>query len=236
MYKSNYGWALPIISGLNTKISTIAEIGSRDALDGIFLAEFYNAKVDIFEPDPLNIVTCKRNIAQSRHGLNLTFHDYALSNKTETVSFLSIDPTKYDNPGAGGFYEIDFSNRSKKDPDYKRDSIQKPISVEAKRFDALGIAAPELIAMDVQGAELVVLEGFGEMLKNVKIIILETSFSENYIGGSTFPEIHNFLKKNNFSYIASDRFDNKHPHSNFLKRVLKMHQEEFNCLYVNNSN
>jgi len=49
--------------------------------------------------------------------------------------------------------------------------------------------------MDVQGAELEVLEGFGEMLKNVKIIILETSFSENYIGGSTFPEIHNFFEK-----------------------------------------
>jgi len=123
MYESNYGWALPIISGLKINISTIAEIGSRDALDGIFLSNFYNAKVDIFEPDPFNIVTCKKNIDQSKQRLNLTFHGYALSNKTETVSFLSIDPTKYDNPGAGGFYEIDFSNRSKKDPDYKRESI-----------------------------------------------------------------------------------------------------------------
>jgi FkbM family methyltransferase len=234
MYDSNYNWALPIISDLNIKINRVAEIGSRDALDGIFLAEFYSAKVDVFEPDPINIATCKKNISERQSIPNLTFHDFALSNKNETVNFLSIDPTKYDNPGAGGFYEIDFNNRPKSDPDYKRGSIQKTVPVEAKRFDSLAIETPDLIAMDVQGAELVVLEGFGEKLKNVKAVILETSFSKNYIGGSNFLEVNDFLQKNNFSYVASDCFKKKKPRPNLIRKLFNQWQREFNCLYVNN--
>jgi FkbM family methyltransferase len=234
MYQSEYGWALPIIAGLNINIKKVAEIGSRDALDAIFLAEFYSATVDVFEPDPINIATIRKNISKSLQIQNLTLHDYALSNKNEIVKFLSVDRTKYDNPGVGSFYEIDFSNRSKKDPDFKRESIQKPISVEAKCFDSLSIQTPDLIAMDVQGAELVVLEGFREKLKDVKVIILETSFSENYIGGSTFQEVHDFLQKNNFLYVASDRFKNKLPRPNLIKKLLNRYEPDFNCLYVNN--
>jgi len=195
MYQSEYGWALPIISGLNINLKKVAEIGSRDALDAIFLAEFYGASVDIFEPDPINIAICKKNIFKSSQIKNLSLHEYALSNKNEIVDFLAVDPTKYDNPGVGSFYEINFSNRSRKDSDYKRESIQKPISIEAKCFDSLSIQTPDLISMDVQGAELVVLEGFRGRLKDVKVIILETSFSVNYIGGSTFQKVHDFLQK-----------------------------------------
>ena len=60
MSESNYQWALTVISDLNIKINRIAEIGSRDSLDGIFLAKFFNAKVDVFEPDPINIEVCKK--------------------------------------------------------------------------------------------------------------------------------------------------------------------------------
>ena len=37
------------------KINVIAEIGSRDALDGIFLSKKYNSKTYIFEPLKINI-------------------------------------------------------------------------------------------------------------------------------------------------------------------------------------
>lgn len=61
---------------------------------------------------------------------------------------------------------------------------------------------PTLIAMDVQGAELAVLKGFGKKLKDVKAIILETSFTENYLGGSTFGEIDKFLSRNGFNFCT----------------------------------
>lgn len=41
-------------------IGLIAEIGSRDGLDGIALAARYKTKVMIFEPDPYNITVCKK--------------------------------------------------------------------------------------------------------------------------------------------------------------------------------
>jgi len=62
----NYHWALPYADQYmqkhNKNIEQIAEIGSRDALDGITLARRYKANVMIFEPDPYNILTCKKNI------------------------------------------------------------------------------------------------------------------------------------------------------------------------------
>jgi FkbM family methyltransferase len=233
MSESNYAWGLSIISDHKIKINRVAEIGSRDALDAIFLAKFFHAKVDVFEPEPANIEVCKKNIFENHEATNIIFHDFALSNKNETVNFLSIDSEKYDNPGAGGFYEIDFTNRPKSDPDYKRDSIQKSVAVQARRFDSLAIPAPNLIAMDVQGAELIVLQGFGKKLKDVKVIIFETAFSRNYIGGSTYLEVHNYLIKNNFSYMASDRYKQKKPHLNYIRRLLNQYQPDFNCLYVN---
>ena len=53
-----------------------------------------------------------------------------------------------------------------------------------KRYDNLKLKAPDLIAMDVQGAELKVLKGFGKDISNTYAIILETCISNNYIGGS----------------------------------------------------
>ena len=178
----------------------------------------------------------KKNISETSQSSNIVFHDFALSNRNETVNFLQIDPEKYDNPGAGGFYEIDFNNRPKNDPDYKRESIQKTVPVQAKRFDTLEIPAPDLIAMDVQGAELVVLEGFGEKIQDVKVIVFETSFSENYIGGSTYKTVHEFLTKSNFAYVASDRFKKAKPRPNLIRKLLNRYQSDFNCLYVNISN
>jgi FkbM family methyltransferase len=233
MLNSNYDWALPIIYDLNLKINRIAEIGSRDGLDAIFMAELFGAQVDVFEPDQINIMVCKKNISESKQIANISFHGLALSNKNETANFHSIDPEKYDNPGAGGFFEIDFNNRPKSDPDYKRESIQKSVPVQAKRFDGLAILPPDLIAMDAQGAELIILEGFGLKLESVQAVILETSFSKNYIGGSNFFEINDFLKKNNFAYLASDRFKKRTPRPNLIRQLFNQYQPEFNCIYVN---
>lgn len=62
----NYDWALPTVDQYmqshNKKIELIAEIGSRDSLDGISLARRYQANVIVFEPDPYNIPVCKKNI------------------------------------------------------------------------------------------------------------------------------------------------------------------------------
>lgn len=140
MEKSNYCWAIPTIEGLGLVVRTVAEIGSRDALDGVFLAERFSAEADIFEPDPLNIVTCKENVSNTQRIIR--FHDFALSNKDETTTFYAIDPAKYNNPGAGGLFKINFTNRGPSDPDFRRECVQRQVSVQARRFDSLGAPPP----------------------------------------------------------------------------------------------
>lgn len=90
--------------------------------------------------------------------------------------------------------------------------------------------------MDVQGSELSVLKGLGVLISNVKVIVLETSFSENYIGGSTFNEILEYLVICGFRFVYST-FDNsdKIPKAPIKTRFLKKYTPDFNCLFVNNS-
>ena len=57
--------------------------------------------------------------------------------------------------------------------------------------------------------------------------MLETSFKSLYKGGSTFPEIDEFMKQSGFNYIASDNYGKKFPSVGFRKR----REGEFNVLY-----
>jgi len=55
------------------------------------------------------------------------------------------------------------------------------------------------LILDVQGAELKALKGFGDYLSNAKKIETEiTKDKETYKGGVLFAELHDFLIKNNF--------------------------------------
>ena len=64
------------------------------------------------------------------------------------------------------------------------------------------------VVLDVQGAELKALKGFGNYLSNVRKIETEvTKDRETYKGGVLFAELHDFLTQNNFM-IAEDKLAN----------------------------
>ena len=192
MSENNYGWCLNLLN--EKKISTIAEIGSRDGLDAIFLSSRFNSKnCYIFEPDPELGDLIRDNLKKSEKSTEKIFFNVALGEESKTVTFKSVDRSKYENLGVGSLYEINFDNRETADGDYKRGNIQKDIEVEMRRYVDLDIDIPDLIAMDVQGAELSVLKGFEDRLKEVYAVILETSISENYKGGSTFLSIYRYM-------------------------------------------
>ena len=59
------------------------------------------------------------------------------------------------------------------------------------------------VVLDVQGAELVVLNGFGkDNIKNICKLVVEVSTKEFYKGGVLFPDLNNFLVKNGFEIVA----------------------------------
>jgi len=232
MSENNYKWALKHI-GNHIVINSICEIGSRDAIDAIYLSNYYNKKINIFEPDPHNILQVKNNIIKSGKIDQLFLHEHALSDKNTEIDFYAVDPIKYSNTGCSSFYEINFQNRYINDPDRNIKTVQNKIKIKTSRFDSLLLETPDLIAMDVQGAELLVLKGFGEKLNNVKVIILEASLSENYHGGVLFGELNDYLLKYNFKYIVSDRFKHKKPKKKIINSIFSMYEPDFNCLYIN---
>lgn len=59
------------------------------------------------------------------------------------------------------------------------------------------------VVLDVQGAELVVLNGFGkDNLKNICKLTVEISTKEFYKGQVLFPELNDFLVKNGFEIVS----------------------------------
>lgn len=236
--KSEYQWATDSILEYSSQMNTIAEIGSRDGLDAIFLSEIFQAKNNyIFEADPNLIEGIFKNLKNHNNKSNFEVINVALGNENKEVEFLSVDTEKYDNLGVGSLFKINFRNRKKSDPDFNRESVQKKVKVELKKYSSLELETPDLIAMDVQGAELEVLKGFENLLKKVKFIILETSISENYIGGSNFLKIHKYLK-NNFKLFKSSRYGKNNSRLfldgyKYKLSTKKLYQPDFNLLYIN---
>ena len=55
--------------------------------------------------------------------------------------------------------------------------------------------------IDVQGAELIVLEGAGQLLNLCKTMFIECSMTEFYEGGAMWTQILEFLQRNGFRYF-----------------------------------
>ena len=234
--EKNYDWCLDFIN--KNKINVLCEIGSRDGLDSIYLAETLETNENyLFEPDPDLGLEIKKNINNAKGSEKFNFINIALGEESKKETLKAVDMEKYDNKGVGSFFDINFENREKSDADYKREPIQKEIEVEIKRYDDLSLPTPDFIAMDVQGYELSVLKGFGKIINDVYAIALESSISENYIGGSRVLDVYKFLNKNNFKLVKNTRNDSN---IGLIKeafmynlRKKKNYIPDFNLLFIN---
>jgi len=117
------------------------------------LASRLGAKIDAFEPSIVNRELLVQNIAFNRSP-NITWHIEALSNKPGKIK-LFTGKTSGENSilenyhNAGGFDLVD-----------------------AVRYDDLNLGIPDMILIDVEGAEKMVLEGMPSVLNTDKPIIL----------------------------------------------------------------
>jgi FkbM family methyltransferase len=82
---------------------------------------------------------------------------------------------------------------------FKRIHMQSKISLRMMRLDSLytveTIADYEHWVLDVQGAELLVLRGAGNLLRTCKSLLIEISTREVYEGGASWAEIEYFLSQ-----------------------------------------
>lgn len=217
----------------------IFEVGSCEGEDTIRLKKrFPNAVVHTFEPVPENLKKIETNF--KRYHIELDkIHKVALSDANGSAKFHVSSGQPEEIPENNNW---DFGNKSSSLLPPKEHTktlpwikFDKKITVRTQRLDDFckekSIDTVDFIYMDVQGAELMVLEGAGKYLNNVGAIWMEVEAVELYDSQPLKDDVENFMKNHGFvkvmdtvDAISGDQlYINKKLHAkkgNKIKRIL----------------
>lgn len=190
----------------------IFDIGACEGEDSIrYSRMFPNAKVHLFEPRPDNLKKISQNIID--YGCqSIVVSSLALSNTAGEATFYlsSGNPNDIDENK-----EWDFGNKSSSllPPSEKMKEhtawleFKDQLVVQTERLDSYcsrnHINRIDLVHMDVQGAELMVLEGAGTMIGNIAAIWLEVEAVELYKNQPLRHDIERFMTHNQFVCVKS---------------------------------
>ncbi|MES2659828.1 MAG: FkbM family methyltransferase [Verrucomicrobiota bacterium] len=177
----------------------IFEFGARDCEETIFISRICpGAKIYSFECNRATLPECRNKVGGNSM---ITLVESAVGDRDGRCVFHPIDQEKTvttwadGNPGASslfmasGKYEVEsYVQRS------EEVSIMRPDTFMAEH----GIPKVDAVWMDIQGAELMALRGFGERINDVELLSLEAEFVEIYDNQPLFWEIHDFLKVRGF--------------------------------------
>jgi len=215
------------------QVEVIFDCGARDALDGIELAESLGAKeLHTFECNPPSVELCRKNLLDhlTTSVASHVCHS-ALSDRIGEIEFHPIDtertrtPHKDGNPGASSLFKASTK--------YTRETyVQSTIRVPTTTIDdyCKTHRPPDLLWLDVQGAELMVINGARLTLQRVKVIHLEVSFREMYSKQPLFGDIDSALGKQ-FKLIHLDV--GRWPRVPLIYRLLRWGPWLGNAIYVN---
>ena len=187
----------------------ILEIGSCDGLDAVKYARFFpKSTIIAFEPIAANFDLIVNNFSKY-NVVNAKAECFALSNVNGEAKFYvsSGRPTDVSED-----VEWDFGNKSSSllAPDKATEvtswlKFDQEINVTTKRMDNYlienNISNVDFIHMDVQGAEIMVLEGAGEMIEKVKLIWLEVENVSLYKNQPLKSDVEHYLKEKGFTKI-----------------------------------
>jgi FkbM family methyltransferase len=177
----------------------VFDIGSRDGLQAVELAELFRAAdIVAIECNRETIEKCGHNVAQNSR---IKLVDKAINSYTGRCLFYPIDTARTittwadGNPGASSLFVAT--------GDYPAEKyVQSEVEVECIRLDdlcrQLQIDAIDLIWMDLQGAELLALQSAGALLDKVRYIYTEVSHRPLYNGQCMFDDVEAFLTARGF--------------------------------------
>ena len=87
--------------------------------------------------------------------------------------------------------------------------VTEVLKVNTKRMDSLisenniDIDCYDFLNLDIQGAELIALKGFGDLINNIKYIYTEINTNDLYKNCALVDEIDEYLKKYNFIRVET---------------------------------
>ena len=178
----------------------IFDVGSRDCAQSIeFYEAFPNARIVAFECNPQTLPLCAA-VAAARAD-RLTLVPKAVHVYDGTCTFFPIDPARTvtswadGNPGASSLFR---ANGEYDVEHYVQTETTVECTTLASAAAALGIARVDLIWMDLQGAELLALQGMGDLLNGVRYVHTELSFRAMYTGQALFADVHSYLHTQGF--------------------------------------
>jgi FkbM family methyltransferase len=188
---------------------TIFEIGSCEGEDSIRLRRKYpGAAIYTFEPLPSNTEKIRANF--EKYGAKkMKLFELALSDKNGESTFYVSSGHPDDRPRE---VDWDYGNKSssllrpkKTKKIHKWLKFKDKIKVKTQRLDSFcsehSIKKIDFAFIDVQGAELLVLEGAGDLIKNIGMVWLEVEAIELYKKQPLKNDVELFMKENGFKCI-----------------------------------
>lgn len=179
-----------------TNINRILDIGSWHLGQSIeFSKIFSKARIDAFEPIPDSYQLCMNRLRSldKQKKERIRVHNIALSEVKEEVPFYVVDqkPGQLIDRGFSSLLKFDDSTS------FGQKQSQREIKVQTERLDDWctenNVEEVDIMWMDAQGAELMVLKGAENILKNTKIIMTEVGLKPYYEGHTLKDDIDAFL-------------------------------------------
>ena len=180
---------------LGRKPHTIFDVGAWDAADSIsFKERFPEATVIAFEACPDNFAAIKKSGKAAASGVRV--FNFAVLDRNGPINFHSNeDAHQGPNPGMSGSILAPTEKLKTEAPHLRFKEPRKVLGVRLDAFcQTYHIPPPDVLHVDVQGAEPLVLEGLGVLRPG--LIFLETDETEDvghYRGAKPLTELWRLL-------------------------------------------
>ncbi len=185
------------LNGIDMKGKTVYDIGAHIGYSALYFAQKVGptGHVVTFEPNPFNVERIKMILAKNKElGSRIEVAEVAVSNKNGVDNF--IFSSYIDNGTSSGSF-IDGAHTIYPKDGYITQGGFKTIEVKTVALDTRADAFkqkndPDIIKLDIEGAEFLALEGMRETIKRSSPLVLVEvhSIFNMYIVGKIFNELN----------------------------------------------
>jgi len=203
-YLKNFNRQITLEKLVNNKHPLIIDVGANIGQSVDEFKKFWpNSKIHCFEPQ----AKCLEKLESTASKYDDVFvNNYAVGSEKKDQIFYSHDISL----GLSGFNKVNFSSKdsidlskiSSKDRDSFESKYNHESVVKVDRLDNYlsnnSIDNVDLLKIDTQGYEPEVIEGLGDSINNIKVIVTELMFYDYYDRSLSFYDIEKILLPKGF--------------------------------------
>tara|TARA_B100000927_G_scaffold113045_1_gene91371 strand:- start:60736 stop:61509 length:774 start_codon:yes stop_codon:yes gene_type:complete len=180
-----------------SNFKSLIHIGGHIGEEVDFYKSLHLEKVIFVEPVKQFADEISRKIRKLE---NFEIYRFALGNENKKLKIYIADD---------GIDNISSGSTSLLQPRKSEINFSKTEIIDLKKYSDLKIKTIDCAVIDTQGYELEVLKGFEEKIQNFKIIVVEFSNYEGYVGQVLYKNLHAFMSNNNFALLKQNKKTNK---------------------------